>query len=390
MPTGNKLLLYPIRRLLGSVLFYLAGMIPASVLAADSCQPPTYGITGIQVDAEAATSDLARKIASDEAVNIAWQQLAQRLLVNPQQFAEKWPAPDDDSNMQDPSALLDFIHIIHENIQPGLYGAKQDFCFDRAKVRQWFEARDLEYAETPSGRLLVLAVWNHPLKPRLWTQPNPWSAAWERVLPGHDGLLRLAMPEGIAIERFVDVEAVLEATPLALSRAAKLEEAQQLLITIATPKLGVGTVSLEVETKLFQPDGTAVAEVQPIRGKIIPVTDLQDSLDQLASEILGGMESIWRQATQLDTRNARDFAISIEATSLAEWTEQLAMLESHPLVLSLFVQRLHHGGGTVVIRLGGKLEALQASMAQRGLWLQPTTDKGQATGRLSLVKTKGE
>lgn len=329
----------------------------------DRCVASAFYIAGIDVSVEAATSEEARAKASELGLNQAWSQLKARILLAEQPL-------DSDDNATVLRDLLDYTRIDQETVLPSRYIGRLDYCFDRAKTREFFTGQSLRYAELRSGRMLILPVWNAQLQAQLWKQPNPWAQAWAGQLQGRDGLVDLALAESLSIERAVDVEPVLSADRATIAKAAKIEKAERVIITTLTPTVNDGDILLAVTANLYDRNGKFESTVYKIDDLTMSIDQVKSTLDWLAGDMAKGIENVWRSANEVNVKDGGVLMLNVPANSIKEWSKHIDILSSLAPVEKLSVVQLSARGGIVKLDMAGTLQSLNYALESHLLKLE--------------------
>lgn len=345
------------------VLFCISvlGLPQASAETDEPCPYQAFHIKGIEVSARADTGSEARNIATEDGLNQAWAKLTQRLLL--EEIAE----PDNASRYQD---LVDYVRIGRETVLPKRYIARFDYCFDRAKTRKYFAEKNVRHAELVSAPMLVLPVWNSVGQPRIWRQPNPWGKAWLDVLEGRNGLVMLKMTDSLATERAIAPEAVIDMRRDAIAKAAQLETAEKVIVTVITPEVNGDDMTVTVSASLYTREGMLESEFYSLDSLTFPISSTAETMRWLVTEIENGLEKVWRSVNMISTETASDVMLSVPAATITQWRGRLATLRGLAPVETLSVVQLNAGGGVVRVSLAGSVQSLVYALEPSGLAIE--------------------
>ena len=363
-------------------LVMMAGGAPfsyAQASAKGSCPSPAFYIENIEVAVDDESGEQARMKATVEAQKKAWQALQDRLLLPDQ------PVLSDNASIID--GVLDYIRIGQETVLNTRYQGRFDYCFDRMKTRALLKTQGIRHAELISGDMLVLPVWNEGNAPRLWRQPNPWMQVWQDLLPEHNGLVQMKMPQSLSIERAVSVEDLLITDTKAIATAARLEDAERVIIAILTPQLNDQTINIQMTAKLFRADGQFDTDIYALDGASVPVAEILPELSTLAQGMANGIEGAWRQANQISLDEKGLLVVHVPAFSIGEWTQRISILENLPTVDRLEVVQLSSTGGVVRLKLAGSMQALSNALEQHQLKIENSGERGDIALRLAPISS---
>ena len=323
-----------------------------------SCQTSAFFIEGVEVSARANDAEVARQMAMDEALEAAWKRLAGRVLLEPEAMTF------DNASVRN---LVDYVRIDKETVLPKRYLATLTYCFDRDMTRAYLDERDLVHAELRSSPMLILPVWNMSDQPRLWRRPNPWAEAWTALMRQRDGLVDLKLVGSLGTERALTAEDVTAFDSYSLARAAQLEGVEQVVVTVVTPRMEGGRLKAAVQATLFDRQGVKESEFFRRDDVVFSSVETAGSMAELAAEIEGQIEYVWRDVNRISLRESGAFTLRIDASSVRQWSQQLALLKSLAPVEDLKVMQLDSGGGQVRLMLSSSMRSLNYALESAGL-----------------------
>ena len=355
-----------------------------------TCPGAAFHVKGVEVSASADSGSQARALATRQALDQAMRRLTGRLLLDGQAFG----SGDGDSGagaeglrgLQD---LVDHVRILNETVLPQRYIAAFDYCFDRGKTRQYFAERGVRHAELVSAPMLVLPVWNGGGKARIWRRPNLWSDAWEEVLDNRNGLVTLRLPRSLAVERAVSGEDAAASDRGTLSRAARIEGSEKVIVTVLTPTVSGGTMTVSVTAGLYSRDGLRESEFYSLDSHSFPVDETAENMLWLAGQIEKGIERVWRSVnaySRLEGGNA--VALTIQAVEIAQWRGMVDRLRGLAPVEEVSVLQLTPRGGTVRVELSASMQSFVYALEAEGLAIDHRVDDDGAPV-LALVPRSG-
>ena len=361
---------------------FCAGLLalgPVSAHAAgdgiQACPDAAFHVRGVEVSASAGSGSEARVLATRQAFDKAWSRLTGRLLLDGERIdTDAGAGPDlalDD--------LVDHVRVLDETVLAKRYIAAFDYCFDRHKTRRYFAERGVRHAELVSAPMLVLPVWHGGGKPRIWRRPNLWIDAWDEVLGDRNGLVTLRLPESLAIERAVSPGAVLEKNRDTLSRAARIEGAEKVIVTVVTPSADGETMTVSVSAGLYSREGVLESGFYNLDALSFPVETAPERMRWLAGQIENGIESVWRGVNVVAlVETALTVPLRVPAGSIREWRALVDRLRSLAPVERVRVLQLAPGGGIVRVELSTSMQSFVYALEAEGLAIkQEVGDDGE-------------
>ena len=362
-------------RLLAVLTLGLAISEPA-LAANNRCNEPIFGVAGVRIDQRAENASKARDVGIRNAAERAFAIVLDRLLPTAKGQAQFMAAHDLDD-------FSDFTHIVEENNLEQRYIATLDFCFDAARLRQAMIAAGLQWSELQSPPILVVPVWKGPDGARAWYRDNKWLAGWWDAVASYSGLLSLRqLDRNLINERQFRGEDLVDANPVKLAAAARLVEAEQILVVMAALDYDGSKPVITITARLFDKNGQLLTDI--LYGDQMTLTNLdQEGLDEMRRKIIAKMDSSWHMANLIDGAVADYLTVFMPVSSVKDWAMRLTALNEVAVVQSYDILSLDTKGGQVVLRLVGSREALGNALAAHKLELVDND------GRL-LIKAKPE
>ena len=362
-------------RLLAVLTLGLAISEPA-LAANNRCNEPIFGVAGVRIDQRAENASKARDVGIRNAAERAFAIVLDRLLPTAKGQAQFMAAHDLDD-------FSDFTHIVEENNLEQRYIATLDFCFDAARLRQAMIAAGLQWSELQSPPILVVPVWKGPDGARAWHRDNKWLAGWWDAVASYSGLLSLRqLDRNLINERQFRGEDLVDANPVKLAAAARLVEAEQILVVMAALDYDGSKPVITITARLFDKNGQLLTDI--LYGDQMTLTNLdQEGLDEMRRKIISKMDSSWHMANLIDGAVADYLTVFMPVSSVKDWAKRLTALNQVAVVQSYDILSLDTKGGQVVLRLVGSREALGNALAAHKLELVDND------GRL-LIKAKPE
>ncbi|MDP4785226.1 MAG: hypothetical protein NWS38_03030 [Alphaproteobacteria bacterium] len=362
-------------RLLAVLTLGLAISEPA-LAANNRCNEPIFGVAGVRIDQRAENASKARDVGIRNAAERAFAIVLDRLLPTAKGQVQFMAAHDLDD-------FSDFTHIVEENNLEQRYIATLDFCFDAARLRQAMIAAGLQWSELQSPPILVVPVWKGPDGARAWYRDNKWLAGWWDAVASYSGLLSLRqLDRNLINERQFRGEDLVDANPVKLAAAARLVEAEQILVVMAALDYDGSKPVITITARLFDKNGQLLTDI--LYGDQMTLTNLdQEGLDEMRRKIIAKMDSSWHMANLIDGAVADYLTVFMPVSSVKDWAKRLTALNQVAVVQSYDILSLDTKGGQVVLRLVGSREALGNALAAHKLELVDDD------GRL-LIKAKPE
>jgi hypothetical protein len=335
------------RSLLVAGLLVLAAWIfrAEPVLAAPE---DAYAVSGIAVDATAASAAAARDKAIADGQREAFKQLIQRLVAK--EAVKRVPT------MTDPAltAMVDDFAVEEEHSSSVRYIARLNFRFRRDAVRQFLLNAGVPFAEERSKPIVVLPVWSGAQPPVLWEDPNPWREAFAQKERG-EGLVPFIVPLGDVEDlTAISAERALNADPAALAAISERYQGEEVLITQAMPE----GEQVSVVTRRFR-GGTLVSTDQ------VRAPDLNAAVDAVTAPI----EAAWKEQNLIGGGGEQTLTLTVPVTDLKDWTEIRGRLRSVSSLRKMSVLSLTRSAASVEITYAGDQRQLQLALAQRDLAL---------------------
>ncbi len=345
----------------------LTATTPAIAKMANRCDEPVFGAASIAIDKVAATAAEAQKTGVDAAAQTAFHQVLNRVLLSSADQDEFAAAHSYD-------AFTDFVHIIEEKNLEKRYIARLDFCFDAERMRTAMQNAGLQWAELQSPPILLLPVWEDPDGASAWLKNNSWIAGWQDAVDHYQGLVSLRrLPHSLTHERRFRGADLLAGDPIKLAAAARIAEAEQVLVVAATLDYEGSKRVVDVDVRLFDKTGQPITTILSQSDIMLEKTDSKP-LDALRQTILGRIEGSWHSANLINSSAAGYLLVDVPVTSVKQWSDRLAALRQVAVIKNVTIRTLDTNGGSVSLALVGSREALQNALASHDLALVDTGD----------------
>ena len=322
----------------------LTATTPAIAKMANRCDEPVFGAASIAIDKVAATAAEAQKTGVDAAAQTAFHQVLNRVLLSSADQDEFAAAHSYD-------AFTDFVHIIEEKNLEKRYIARLDFCFDAERMRTAMQNAGLQWAELQSPPILLLPVWKDPDGASAWLKNNSWIAGWQDAVDHYQGLVSLRrLPHSLTHERRFRGADLLAGDPIKLAAAARIAEAEQVLVVAATLDYEGSKRVVDVEVRLFDKTGQPITTILSQSDIMLGKTDSKP-LDAIRQTILGRIEGSWHSANLINSSAAGYLLVDVPVTSVKQWSDRLAALRQVAVIKNVTIRTLDTNGGSVLLAL---------------------------------------
>mgnify|MGYP001449136361 CR=1 FL=1 len=335
--------------------FFLAVLGFAASLAAAAAPAEAenlFTVSGIHVEAAAASATEARNSAIMAGRAEAWQVLFRRLTRE-----EDWPRQP----ALDPAALQKLTTAFipaGERRSTTRYVAEVTYVFNPRAVAKLLQASGIAYAAAPARRVLVI-----PLSPA-YARAGGWAEALANprfsnsvvpfVLPAGDAADKAALA-GLSFETagWADI------APVAARRGAR-----EAVLMLATAGSGKMTVTLRRLGPAAVP-AKAAAEVPMTQG-------VASTYPAAADAAVRAMEDMWKSRTAVDFGRKGTLTVETSAPSLKAFAALESALAAVPNVSAVAVTAMDIGAARLSVSYLGSVEQLKDALKQAGIALTET------------------
>lgn len=320
-----------------------------------------YTVAGVEVDATADSAAAARVKAIAEGQQVAFGRLMDRLVPAENRSDV---APPSSAELQ---TLVQDFGIDSERSSPVRYLARLRIRFDAGAVRNRLRNAGIPFAETASGRAVILPVLLTPLGARLWEPPNLWLDAWLIEGPA-EGLISWVVPDGGGDEvRLIDAAQAALGDEEALRGVAALNDARGVIVAVARlsdQQVGGGS-SVEVTLRDY---GTGVvSDVAPRLVVARPGETLDDLIQRAVGETRRAMERDWQQANLLRFDVESTISLRAPLRDLGDFVEVTRRLQRLPIVVGQDLVALRRSEAEFSVRFLGSEDQLRRALGQVAL-----------------------
>lgn len=315
--------------------------------AEPSPQDP-FTVSGIQVDATAASATEAETIAINAGRARAWTTLYRHL--TKQQDWARQPQLDEQT-----------LRRIVRNYIPGnerrsttRYVASMTYVFNADAVRRIMQRNDIAYTDAQGRAILVI-----PMAPGFQAH-SLWTMAWAGQHLA-DGAVPLVLPQGEAFElaSLNMATSVLQDVQPSLARA----HAQEAYLAQLQP----GDGQLIVKLKRLGP-GTSPA-IPDVVVPDPPGTSLTKAYASAANASMSAIIDAWKGRSAIDFGKRSKLVADVRIESLSAWSALQQKLASVPSVSDVFVTAMNIGEARITISYVGTQDQLADQLSQAGLAL---------------------
>jgi len=319
-----------------------------SLAGAHAAEDP-FTVSGISVDATAASASVAQNIAINQGRGRAWATLYRRL--TKQQDWGRQP-PLDDITLQ---RMIKNYVVSNERRSTTRYVANVSYQFNPDAVRRLLRTQNIAYVDIDAKPVLVIPMSPgysaHAPWAQIWAQPKYATGAVPLVTPVGDPLDAQALGAlNFATAQWPDVEPAasrVHATDAFLVQAT----AGKGNITVAIRKLGAGAPA---------PIPNIVV---PVRPGETPQQAYGAAGDAAATTIV----DVWKSRSAIDFNKRYKLTATAHIDSLADWGLLMQKLSTVPVVTEVQVVAMNVGEARIAISYVGTPEQLQAVAAQSSL-----------------------
>jgi hypothetical protein len=341
-----------------AVLFFALAFLGLTPALAGAPSDP-FTVSGIQVDATAASSAEAQNIAINSGRQRAWTALVHRLLK--QEDWAKAPALDD----QAVERL--FATYLPQNVRKSTtrYSASMTYVFNADAVRRMLRLSNIAYADANAHPILIV-----PMSPR-YDAHNGWTSAFLNPRYSHAAVpLNLPIPDGATTSVLGGVSFDGAQWPQVQSIANRVSanEAMLLLLVNDHGKMVVKLRHLGPGAPWTIPD-VALTDA-PGSPRLYA-----DAADAAATAVINA----WKAHAAIDFGKRFKLTAAIKVDSLSDWGAMQLKIASIPTVTDVTVVAMDIGMGRIAITYVGTADQLKDNLSQGGYDLE-NGDNGWTLG----------
>lgn len=323
-----------------SIALVLLAFLPFSAAEAGPPADP-FTVTGIRVDATAASAIEAQTIAINSGKARAWAEVLKRLL-KPEDVA-KVPALDD-------VALTRLIaSYMPQNVERSTtrYVASMTYSFNPAAVRHMLRVANIAYTDAQAHPILILAMSPN------WGARSAWAAAWATPLYSH-AAIPLVLPYGDALDQgalsnvnfntttWTDVE----------PSASRVKAEEAVLVQLNV--VGGQTV---IKMKRI-----GLGASPPIPDVTVPGTPPKN-LKADAAAAAAAIAAYWKDRSVIDFSHRNRLIADVTIDSLQQWGTLLAKLGTVTTLTEVTVPAMDTGMARLSLVYVGTADQLRDNLA---------------------------
>jgi hypothetical protein len=344
----------------------LAVLPPGAARASD---PEVFTVRGVTVDATAGSAIEAREQALAAGQAAALGRLFTRLTLASDR--QKLPVLGID-RIND---LVKDFEVSDEKTSAVRYLASLTVRFKPDIVRTFLREQGTGFAESPSKPLLVLPVMEVAGALALWDDPNPWREAWNR-LPPSDGLVPLVRANGdLQDVAIIGAEQAVRGDAGRLAAIAGRYGAADVLVARAGMRSPEGAMIQSGSGPWLQVTLSRIG-VAPLEQARVEAfhpeagESMEALLARAAQAIAAQVQEEWKRNNRLRFDTGDELNVDVRLTSLAQWLEIKAKLETVPFIRQTNLTFLSRKGARIRLNFIGDEEQLRLALIQNDLVLE--------------------
>lgn len=364
----------PLRRLLPllAVLLVFAGP-PARPAAA---QDDAYTAT-VTVDATSDSVAKARDMARVDGARRALDAVVAKLAGGPDKAK---PLKLSDNQVTD---LVSSFEVANEKMTAVRYVADYTYHFKHADVTKAMQIAGIAVnnpnspapanggansGASPGGKpVVVLPVYQDGGTAMLWDDPNPWRDAWSQRPVGTGGALLMVPLGDVSDLAAIDADKARQGNMAALTAIAKKENADDVLVMLATPRAG-DKPGLDVTVRRYHLGQFVDVHSDAIAAN--PDANPDELFPRAAEAIAADINNGWKNAKgDLGTQQG-SVEVVAAISGLDDWIKLRDSLTALPVVRKIDVKSLSRQEATITIQYVGGIDQLKTSLAAGKLDLQ--------------------
>lgn len=336
------------RRLSLILLASLAFLSPAA--AAPPADP--FTVTGIQVDASAASAVEAQNIAINSGRQRAWITMIHRL--TKQEDWAKIPALDDQAVQR----LIASYLPMNERRSTTRYSASMSYTFNADAVRRMLRGQNIAYTDMAAHPILIV-----PLSPR-YDPHGAWTNAFFNPRYSHAAVpLNLPIPDGATISALGAITFDSAQWPQLQSIAGRVRADDAMLLLFSNDKgkvnvklrhVGLGASWATPDVVVSEPPGAPPAKIYA------------DAADATAAAVINA----WKAHSAIDFGKRLRLIAAVHVDSLEAWGAMQQKLATVPTITDIGVVAMDIGEARVSITYVGTADQLKDSITQAGYDLE--------------------
>jgi Uncharacterized protein conserved in bacteria (DUF2066) len=331
------------------VFALMLGFACLLTLAGARAADDPFSVSGIAVDASAASASVAQNEAINGGRARAWTTLYRRLTKS--QDWSKQPVIDDLTLQR----MIRSYMPSNERRSTTRYVANMTYVFNPDAVRRLLRAQNIAYVDIETKPVLVVAM-APGYSPR-----SPWAAQWANPKFA-GGAVPLLPPVGDALDQqslgalnfataqWQDVEPA----------ASRVHATEAFLVQAAAAKAGITVALRRLGPSASQPIPNVVV---PIRPGEQPIQVYGAVADATAAAII----EVWKSHAAVDFNKRFKLTADVHIASLSDWGALMQKLSAIPIVTDVNVIAMNTGEARLAITYVGTAEQLETLAQQSSL-----------------------
>lgn len=338
---------------------------PGGAAAQNAGASGAFTVAGVPVDVTAEAAAEARELALSAGEGRAFNLLLRRLTESADHY--RLPAPGPAAV----TALVRDFSLRDEKISSVRYIARMTVRFHAAGVRDLLLAHDVPFAETMGRPLIIAPVFDGGGGAELWTDTNPWRAAWGRWLAQAEsaGLRPIVLPIGdLADIGAADIDAALLRDESRLGALAERYGADGALIAHARWRPDISGGGL-LKVYVRQTGGAAAGARGARRFEKSAAESDAPFLERAAAAVSRMVQDEWVRANRIEFGRRGVIAVAVPVRGITDWLAVKKRLDAIPIIEDRQVVMLNRTEVRVNLHFLGTPEQLGRALEQAGLLL---------------------
>jgi hypothetical protein len=321
----------------------------AATIAAPAAADDLFTVSGIHVDASAASSSAAQLAALAQGRPKAWAILFKR--ITRAQDAARQPQLDD-AQLQ---RIIRTFNVTGEKRSTTRYVATVSFTFSPEAVQRVLQSAGVAYAQTQAKRILVV-----PFSPN-YSRGSGWAAALGSPRFA-TSVVPFALPGGAVDQSTLGALNFDSATWNDVEPAASRVHANEAVLMLAAPSGNRLTVTLK----------RIGAGQLPVKSNVdVPMSPggAPATYSMAADAAVHALEEMWKAHSAVDFSQTGHLTADVRIASLAQWGGLQAQMATVPNVSGVSVQAIDVGEARITLTYLGSTDQLREALSAQGISL---------------------
>ncbi len=328
--------------------------------------PETFTIHDVPVDASAASSAQAREIAIANGERAAIQRLFDGMVLKRDQPF----LPSLDASQI--AGLVDGISVSDEKVSSTRYLAKMTVYFKPADIRSLLQRAGIAFSETMSKPVLILPVLETDGFATLWTDPNPWMAAWQ-AYDQTDSHVPFMLPKGGAeVAASLSADDVITGDPDTITKLAAASQVTDAYLAYARlyrdPYSGELTIRAQF-LRFGEKPAVLGDEVVGVPADALPADRLTALMTSAVKMTVGDLNDEWKRQTLVHYGAEVSLPVTVPVAKLSDWLQIKHKLEMTPVIRNVSIRSMTIHEARIAISYLGNQQQLALALAQSDLQL---------------------